>query len=193
MVNVFIIHGAYGDGTENWIPWLKEELEKEGCDVYVPRFPTPENQSLDNWINVFEEYKEYLDEDTIFVGHSIGVAFLLNVLESFDVNVKASFFVAGFLDKLNNPDFDTINETFYRSHNWIKIKKNCGGFSVFHSDNDPYVPLKYGEEIADKLGVELILVQGAGHFNEKAGYLEFPLLFDNIKKELVNVSNNTSN
>ena len=65
---------------------------------------------------------------------------------------------------------------------WKKTKNNCGYFCVFHSDNDPYFDLKLGEELAEKLGVDLILVKGAGHFNEKAGYTEFPLLLEKIKE-----------
>lgn len=62
---VFIFHGAYGDGTENWIPWIQGELEKRGCEVMVPLFPTPEGQSFDSWMKVFEEYKPRLSADSI--------------------------------------------------------------------------------------------------------------------------------
>jgi len=40
MANIFIIHGAYGNPDENWIPWLKTELEKLGNRVFVPKFPS---------------------------------------------------------------------------------------------------------------------------------------------------------
>ena len=56
MKNIFIIHGAYGNPEENWIPWLKTELERLGCNVSAPRFPTPENQSLENWTKIFNKY-----------------------------------------------------------------------------------------------------------------------------------------
>jgi predicted alpha/beta hydrolase family esterase len=46
MANIFIIHGSYGNPDENWFPWLKKELEQEGHKVFVPKFPTPEDQSL---------------------------------------------------------------------------------------------------------------------------------------------------
>ncbi|MFH1535167.1 MAG: hypothetical protein ABIF80_04260 [Patescibacteria group bacterium] len=32
-------------------------------------------------LSVLEEYKEYLDADTIIVAHSLGVPFALNVIE----------------------------------------------------------------------------------------------------------------
>lgn len=186
MTNVFIIHGAYGYPEENWFPWLKSELKTFGCKVFVPKFPTPENQSLENWLKVFEDYKQYLNENSIVVGHSLGPAFLLNILEKLDKPIKAAFFVSGFISLLGNPEFDEINKSFVeKSFDWQKIKQNCPKFFVFHSDNDPYVPLEQAEKLAKNLGVSVILVKNAGHFNEKSGYTKFQLLLDKIKQQLI--------
>ncbi|MFH1536910.1 MAG: alpha/beta hydrolase [Patescibacteria group bacterium] len=185
MNNIFIIHGAYGNPTENWFPWLKIELEKLNCRVFVPRFPTPDNQNLDSWQNVFKEYKQYINKDTIFVGHSIGPAFLLNILESRDEPIKACFFVAGFISMFNNPDFDNINKTFIDTNfDWHRIKQNCGKFFILHSDNDPYVPLAKAKELGKQLDTDVEIIKNAGHFNEKAGYDRFDLLLEKIKQEL---------
>ncbi len=64
---------------------------------------------------------------------------------------------------------------------------------MFHSDNDPYVPLEKAKELAKKLGVELIMVKNAGHFNEKAGYTKFELLLEKIKSEIYNQKPNSQN
>ena len=181
-MKVIIIHGSFGNPEENWFPWLKEELEKFGWTVSIPSFPTPEGQNLDSWTKTFEETEAGLDEETILVGHSLGPAFILNVLERIDKQVKACFFVSGFLGKLGNPEFDEINRTFTdREFYWKKIKENCPAFFVFHSDNDPYVSLEKAEELAQNLGTEVTIVQGAGHFNENGGYTKFPLLLEKIK------------
>jgi len=189
MTNLFIIHGAYGNPEENWFSWLKAELEKVGCKVFVPKFPTPENQTLQNWLKVFEEYKQYLDKDSIVVGHSLGPCFLLTILEELNHPIKAAFFVAGFTGgftgKYADPAFDEINKTFTeKPFNWAKIKQNCKKFYVFQADNDPYVPMDKGEDLAKNLNTEMIMVKDAGHFNEKAGYTKFELLLQKIKQEL---------
>ena len=81
MAKIFIIHGSYGNPNENWFPWLKKELEKEGHTVFVPKFSTPENQSLETWTLEFsKDYKRLVDEDSIFIGHSLGPAFILSLL-----------------------------------------------------------------------------------------------------------------
>ncbi|MFH0701208.1 MAG: alpha/beta hydrolase, partial [Candidatus Woesearchaeota archaeon] len=110
MTNIFIIHGSYGSPQENWFPWLKAELEKLGCPVFVLKFPTPEKQSLESWMKVFNKYEKEINDKSIVVGHSLGPAFLLSFLEKH--RVKAAFFVAGFVGKLDNSNFDSINDTF---------------------------------------------------------------------------------
>jgi len=181
-MNVIIIHGAYGSPEENWIPWLKRELEKSGSKVFAPKFPTPKNQTLQNWLKVFEKYEKYLNKDTILIGHSLGPAFILRILERLNKPVKASFFIAGFISKLNNPDFDEINKTFLqKKFNWRKIRQNCRNFYILYSDNDPYVPQGEAKKLALNLNVEPILIKNAGHFNKKAGYYNFPLLLKTIK------------
>ncbi len=181
-MNAFIIHGSFGSPEENWFPWLKVELEKLGMEVIAPRFPTPEGQSLGNWMKVFEGFREHMDGETVFVAHSLGPAFVLNLLEKLETPVKACFFVAGFTGSLGNPEFDEINKSFAdREFDWEKIKANCGKFFVFYSDNDPYVPEEKAQKLGQALGMVPVLVKGAGHFNEKVGYTKFELLLERIK------------
>ena len=185
MTTVLIVHGTGGNPERNWFPWLRQELEKLGCRVFVPRFPTPENQSLKSWLEVFERYKKYLDEKSIVVGHSLGPAFLLNVLEKKRTPIKAAFFVAGFTGLLGNKTYDLLNKTFTdKVFDWITIKKTSRKFYVINSDNDPYVPLERGRDIAKRLGAEFTVLEKAGHINQESGYTKFNILLEKIKQEL---------
>ncbi len=177
MANVFIIHGVGGHPGENWFPWLKVELENLQHQVFIPQFPTPENQTLTNWIGVIESYEEFITPDTIFIGHSLGVPFVLNLLEKYPT--KAACLVAGFTGKAENKFDDGMKTFAQRAFNWPQIRKNCRNFVVYHSDDDPYIKLEKGYELAQNLGVELTLIPGAGHFNRASGYLSFQTLLDN--------------
>lgn len=180
MGKVFIIHGAYGNPEENWFPWLKKELEKLGEKVFVPKFPTPENQTLENWNKVFSEYEKEVDEETIFVGHSLAPAFIMHLIEKLDHPIKAAFFVSGFSGLLNH-EIDKINHTFVEGgFDWNKIRTNCKNFFLYHSDNDPYVPLKYAKELEEKLNGKLAIILNAGHFNSEFGYTKFPKLLEDM-------------
>jgi len=183
MANILIIHGAYGNAQENWFPWLKKELESLGNNVFIPNFPTPEKQNLKNWLEILAPYEQYLNKDSIVIGHSLGPVFLLHVIEKLKIPIKAAFFVSCFLSPLGNPDFDKINASFYKSDfNWAQIKANCKEFYIYHSDDDPYVPIEIADKIARGLDVNIQVIEGAGHFNETAGYVTFPLLLGAIKQ-----------
>ncbi len=191
MTNVFIIHGTYGNPEENWLPWLKNEVKKIGHNAFVPKFPTPEGQNLKSWVKVFDNYLKYLDKDSVVVGHSTGATFLLSILERHAAG--AAFFVSGFTGKFEekhaDPRLDEINEAFNktfteREFDWHAIRKNCSKFFVYHSDNDPYVPIGKAEELAVSLDTHVIVIKGAGHFNADAGYIKFERLFEDIKSVL---------
>ena len=185
MTSIFIFHGTGGYPEENWFPWLKQELEKLDCNAIVPKFPTPENQSLESWLKILNNSKQFFTEDTILVGHSLGGAFLLRVIERSNVNFKAAFIVAApiGISPIKNYESDRLflgNFEF----DWKKIKSHCRKFFVFYSDNDSYVSLGNGEKLAKHLNAGLTFIPNSGHFNKSAGYTKFDLLLEKIKKEL---------
>lgn len=181
MKNVFIFHGTGGYPGENWFPSLKGELEKRGYQVTVPQFPTPEGQSLAAWNQVLSPDAQKITEDTVLIGHSLGGLFLLRLLESLDHSVRASFFIAASAGvkpiKFYQGDYD-FSPGF--DFDWDKIRSNSGHAEVFHSDTDPFISLGNGQKIADELGVELSFIPNAGHFNQGAGYTQFPGLLERI-------------
>jgi len=182
MKTAIIIHGAYGNSDENWFPWLKTELEKIGYNVYVPNFPTPENQNLKSWLGIMSNLYQHIDSQTILIGHSVGVAFILSVLELLNSPIKAIFLVSGFLGLLDNKEFDDLNKEFtVKKFDWDKIESNVPKIFLYHSDNDSYVPINKAYELGEKLKVEPVVVNNAGHFNSKSGYNDFPQLLSDIK------------
>ncbi len=179
--NAFIIHGSYGKPQSNWFMWLTEELRKDGYVVFTPQFPTPKGQSLASWMAIFEPYEKDITSDTVLVGHSLGCAFILSILQKIPVKIKGTFLVAGFAALLANPLFDTVNKTFVtKTFDWEAIKSHGGTFQVYYSDNDPYVPAEKSIEIARHVGSTPILVKGAGHFNDASGYTHFEALKKDI-------------
>lgn len=182
--NVFIFHGTGGYPEENWFPWLKEKLQNEGCEVFVPHFPTPEGQSFEAWLNVLEPYEQHINENTIFIGHSLGGVFLLHLLPRLPHKVKAAFLTGTPIGVRPIKNFDQDESFAGFDFNWEEIRKKSDTFVVFHSDNDPYVGLPNGKELAKHLGVELSFVPNAGHFNAKAGYLKFPELWEKLQPML---------
>lgn len=178
-VQVLIVHGTFGHPEEHWLGWMKKKLVDEGIHVISPAFPTPEHQSLANWQDIIDQEGIILNEQTIVIGHSLGVAFLLSLLEQQDQKIQAAFFVSGFVSLLGNKQFDTLNKTFVqKKFDWEKIRKNCSHFFLFHGDNDPYVPQDCAIELAERLETEVRWIQKGGHINGEAGFEQFELLFE---------------
>ena len=174
----FIFHGVEGNPGENWFPWLKTQLELKGWQVFVPQFPTPEGQTLENWLEIVKGHEDKMDENTVYIGHSLGGAFVLNLLEAYPA--RAAFFVAGVYGKVGNTFDESMKSFAQRQFDWEKIHGHCFNFCVYHADNDPYIKLKTAEDLAEKLGVEVNLIEGGGHFNAANGYLKFPRLLEDI-------------
>jgi len=188
MRNVFIIHGTEGYPEQNWFPWLKKHLEKRGYNVTTPQFPTPPvvAAKIDEWFDVLKQHEDKISEDTIIIGHSLGGIFTLRILERLDHPIKAAFLTGTPIGvrPILNYDRDEAFSGF--DFDWEKIKTSSKHFEVFQSDDDPYVDLANGEELAKHLGVKLNFIPNAGHFNKRAGYTKFPQLlekFDDISKQ----------
>jgi uncharacterized protein len=180
--NIFIIHGTEGQPSENWFPWLKQELEAKGCNVIVPQFPSPPiiAAKVSEWFDVLKDYEQFINEDTIFIGHSLGGIFTLRILEGLDDPVKAAVFVGTPIGVKPILYYDRDNSFSGFDFNWPAIKSKASNITVYHSDDDPYVDLENGRQLASQLGVELSFIPNAGHFNTRAGYTEFKALLDEL-------------
>ena len=184
-LRVVIFHGTGGSPNANWLPWLTSELQERGIEVSVPSFPTPEGQSLSNWRKAFAEQVGELSSDMILVGHSMGCGMILRLLEDAAVSVRASFLVAGWTGILNNPQFDPLIESFFTADfDWAAVRRGAGRTIMYHGDNDPYVPLRLGEELALKLQAGFSVIPGGGHLNAAAGFLQFEQLLADILEEI---------
>jgi len=190
MTNAIIIHGTGGSPDGNWFPWMKGKLESIGMKTYVPRFPLEEQQNLTNWMNEFDKYRQFLSQDTIMIGHSLGPGFIFNVLEKIDFKIRAAFLVSPFIGLLNNGSpsnayFNNLNKTFVdKDFNFKKIKDNCQKFYIYYGDDDPYVPCEKPEYLIKELRADYRIIKNGGHLNAEFGYTEFEMLFEDIKKEV---------
>lgn len=180
--NVFIFHGTEGFPGENWFPWLKTELEKQGYSVTVPQFPSPPiiPAKVDDWFSVLDKYADKFDNNTIIVGHSLGGLFTLRVLEMLEKPIRAAFSVGTPVGVKPIKFYDRDEAFSGFTFSWDAIRRSADHFAVYQSDDDPYVSLGNGEALAAQLGVDMTFIPKAGHFNTAAGYSEFPRIRDDI-------------
>lgn len=178
---VCIIHGTESSPEGNWFSWLQSELRLCGHSVIVPRFPTPGNQSLPSWKSVFAAEYGPLSFDSILIGHSIGAAFVLNLLSESLTPIVATFLVAGFLGRIENPFYDSLNSSFFETKfDWKALRSRAGVIKLYCGDNDPYVPLAKGQELANLLSSPLEIVENGGHLNSESGFSKFEQLLNDV-------------
>lgn len=165
MKRVIIIHCWEGYPEYCWYPWVKKELEMRGFQVEVPAFPETENPKLSGWLPKLQEVIGQPDEELYLIGHSLGCITIMRYLETLGENQKIGgvVFVAGFTE---NVGFDEIQTFFETPVDLEKIKNKVkNGFVAIHSDDDPYVDLKYANLFKEKLGAEIIIKHNAKHFS----------------------------
>lgn len=177
MKNAVIVHGWGGNSQGNWFPWLANELRKKSFEVTVPDFPDSYYPDLSTWLDFFKNTVK-VDNNTILIGHSLGVAFILRFLEQLeDKKIKAAYLVAGFDKSLGIEEIENfVNKPF----DFEKIKTVCNSFTVINSDDDPYIPLHIGKELAENLDTKLIIENNGNHLQNPSGLFSYPELLEKI-------------
>lgn len=185
---IFIIHGWGGSPEEGWRPWLKAELEKSGFKVYIPAMPDTNYPKLDVWLEALTKVVVKPDADCYFVGHSLGCITILRYLEKMGPGQKicGAVLVAGFSDmEITVGEDESVKEisSFFEAPiDFGKVKNHCNKFVAIHSDNDPYVPLRYGDIFKEKLGAEVVIKHNMSHFSGDDGISELPCVLQAVFK-----------
>lgn len=166
----FLIHGWTGSPEKGWFPWLKKELEKNNFTVIAKLMPLPDAPVMQEWVEYLKELVGTGDEETFFVGHSLGCITILRYLETLPENEKTggAVLVAGFTDNIGSKE---LSNYFTSPIDWKKINSRCKKFVAINSDNDKEVSLKYGYIFKEKIGAKLI-IEHKGHMADDTLELE---------------------
>jgi predicted alpha/beta hydrolase family esterase len=190
MKKVIIIHGWEGHPEEGWFPWLKDELEALGYAVFIPQMPDTANPRIENWIPKLAEVAGTVDENTYFVGHSMGCQAIARFLETLPAEIKVggAVFVAGFFKRLTGLEEDldvqkTDKHWLQTPIDFAKVKSHLSHSLAIFSDNDPYVPLDNQDDFREKLGSEILIEHDKLHFSGSTGTKELPSVLKFFKKE----------
>jgi hypothetical protein len=188
MKKVIIIHCWEGYPNYCWYPWVKKALEEKNYEVIVPEMPETNFPKISQWLPKLKETVGKPSEDIYLIGHSLGCITILRYLESLKENEKigGAIFVAGFTDNLG---YNEIKNFFESPINFERIKLHCPKFVAIHSDNDPYVPLRYGNIFKEKLNAKLVIKHNMGHFSGEIGKEESCTKLPDVIKNLLEMTN----
>ena len=184
---VFIIHGWGGHPGEGWFPWLKKELETKGFGVFVPQMLDTDNPLIQNWVPALAAVVGSPDQDTYFVGHSVGCQTILRYLEKLqeDKKIGGCIFVGSWINLKEEAyeeekDREIAKPWLETPINWNKIIKHTNKFVNIFSDDDPYVFVEDSKIFEEKLNSKIVVEKNKGHFTEYDNVKELPIVLKEI-------------
>jgi hypothetical protein len=201
MKNIVIIHGWGSSSKGDWVPWLAGECRKLGYNVIAPDMPDTDAPDIDKWVDYLKNILKSVDENTYFVGHSIGCQTIMRFLEGQDkkglltdttnvghpnLKVGGVVFVAGWFTLINleNEEAEQIAKPWLETPiDFEKVKNVLPKSVIILSDNDPFVPLAENKKIfEEKLDSRVVVVHNAGHITSDDGFTEIPEVLNQLKK-----------
>jgi len=129
MKTFLILHGIHGDSDDNWIPWLKKELETKGYRVITPNLPNSQNPDRFETLRFVEKLMSDVDfAELSIITHSLGAATALDLLEKRREKIDKFISVAGFAV----PYGMELNEEFMQAKevDLEKVKELIGTYTV---------------------------------------------------------------
>jgi len=186
MKKVLVLHGRWWDGQENWFPWLKFELESKWYQVFVPDLPNTNNPNLEEQLEYISEYYNKVWEFDYIVWHSLGCKLSLLLIEKYDLLWLKCILVW--------PVYKGMTEELWKDIYWnayenlklyvdsnILYKKLWNKYTIFLSDNDPYIRIESAKNYYSKLeNIKFIEFKNMWHFNEGVGIKILPEILDYI-------------
>jgi hypothetical protein len=176
MKKAYIVHGWDGSPHEPLHEWLTEELSSRGYAVTAPEMPEPETPEIGAWVEKLAKVVEAPNEDTIFIGHSVGCQTILRYLESLPPGVVIGkvIFIAPWLTitGLEDDELAVAAPWVETNIDEAKVRLHAPSISAIFSDNDPFVPTENMGLFSERFHTKNILEHGKGHFTEDDGVTE---------------------
>ena len=184
MERIFIVDRWEGSPEKDWYQWLANRLEKKAYQVHLLEMPHPEKPEIKEWVEHLSQAVGKLDEETHFIGHSIGCQTILRYLSTQKRKAGKVALVAGWatLQGLETKQEEEITLPWLTTPiDWDKAKYNLSEIIAIFSDNDPFVPLDNKDIFKAKLGAKIIVEHDRGHFTQDDGATELPIILNFFK------------
>jgi len=164
--------------VKKWTSTLQEDLG-ENCEVFMPQMPNKQNARFAEWKIWFERHFEYLHDDVVLIGSSLGAMFLSKYLieNEFPFRIKALFLMASPV-KMEGFDDSDCGDFVFELEKVGNIAKQTDKIYLLHSKDDFVVPyehaLRYKKALPE---AELVTFTDKNHFLIE----EFPELLEIIR------------
>ncbi len=176
---VFIIHGWGGSPEGASLPWLAKKLKEKGFEVFAPQMPNTENPKIEEWVSRLAGLVGTADENTYFIGHSIGCQAIMRYIQTIDQKIAGALFIAGWfvLDNLEDDEDPEIARPWIEEPiDFEKLKVASENYTLLISDNDPFGGFEKNIEEFKKMNAKIIILKGAEHIED----VELPIALEEV-------------
>ncbi|HUB93085.1 MAG TPA: alpha/beta hydrolase [Verrucomicrobiae bacterium] len=167
MKRAVILHGTDANPEANWFPWLRDKLETNGYQVWVPQLLNAHTPNRELWDHQILGGRELTD--CIVVGHSAGAVEVLSLLMNPRCpRIRLGVMVSAWPDGMPVGEWETgqFDNLFpAEGFNLQIIKARADRLAFLHGAKDPYCPLATTMRLAEQLGAPITVVANAEHFS----------------------------
>lgn len=183
-----ILHSTDSSPENDWLPWMRKQLEAAGYEVFAPLLP---NNKVPNR-HMYEKFLRDSGWDfskNVIVGHSSGATTALNLLSSDWFPDASTVILAGtFLNQRLTKDADWVlpgqfDNLFLVNYDASAIKKRANSFYFVHGSNDPYCDIDDARKPCEDLNGTFIVVPGGHHLGSSSGLTELPQLEEKLRHD----------
>lgn len=192
MKKIYLVHCWDGTSSDGWYPWLEEKTNDQNIKLIKFDMPNTANPKIEEWVDYLNSKVDILNEETYFIGHSIGCQTILRYLETKEITkIGGILFVAPWLDLL--PEAIEDEDSYNTAQPWIntpidfeKVKQFTNNISCIFSDNDYFVSIEQEKEFRNKLNAKTVIVNNKGHISQDDDVYELQEILDLTQKMLKN-------
>ena len=132
------------ESTKFWTETLEEDLGDD-YELFRPAMPNKQNAKYEEWKIWFERHFEYLHDDVVLIGWSLGGMFLTKYLseKTFPLKIKALYLLGAPCGSCADEGGNDCGSFQYLPETLHKIYEQVKDISIMHSKDDFVVPYEH--------------------------------------------------
>ena len=170
-----ILHGWGGSDFPHWQSWLASKIAKDYGTVSFLKFSSFNTPELGMWkrelINHLQDFKP-----DIVICHSLANTLWFHVCNEKNFEEVSKLYLVA-------PPSLNCNILELQSFFPVSVPKNPHAKEILliTSTDDPYMSVEEAKDLQNALGVEMKVLENAGHINSASGYGEWQWILKEIK------------
>ena len=180
MAKVLILHGWTNRRQQgHWQRHLATALRQQGHIVAYPQFPNTDEPKLDEWQELLAAELDILGEiesgETIVIGHSLGcINWIQGAATGLIKTPVDRVLLVAPADPRMLGEVEGLNVELTNSAVASALHASTSSLTVLASDKDKWTPRGIKVTFGDPLGVEPVIIPGAGHLSLDDGFGYWP-------------------